>query len=221
MLFYDENQRIRSCDIDKDRFDAICKPHLYRYIELFSQMRCKGGNGYYEYVKTLLESSNLSPKYYKPIDNYEVRVVEHIDDLFDTINKKENSDGLSRVICGPGWGMNESIDIEGRKFSWSSGRDYSFGQNSILSIHKSQGFDLNYAGVIFGKEVYFDEDDGCIKINKKELKDPMAKSDGDIVMRKNVLNMYLTLMTRGIKGTYVYACDHRLRKYLEMFLNEK
>lgn len=221
VLFYDENQRIRSCDIDKSRFDSICRPHLYRYIELFSQMRCKGGNGYYEYVKNILESSHLNPKSYKPIENYDVRVIDNVEDLFGTIEEKEETEGLSRVICGPGWGKNEDILIEGHSYKWAAGRDYALKPDTVLSIHKSQGFDLNYAGVIFGKEIYFDTDEECIKINKKELKDPMTKSDGDIVMRKNVLNIYLTLMTRGMKGTYIYAMDRNLRDYFKVFLNDR
>ena len=90
---------------------------------------------------------------------------------------------------------------------------------SISSIHKSQGFDLNYAGVIFGKEVYYDNSSGRIEVNKKELKDNFTKSDGDDAMRQYVINIYLTLMTRGIYGTYVYACDPGLREYFKMLLN--
>ena len=38
-------------------------------------------------------------------------------------------------------------------------------------------------------------------------------------MRQYLLNIYLTLMTRGINGTYVYAVDDNLREYLKNFLN--
>ena len=78
---------------------------------------------------------------------------------------------------------------------------------------------MNYAGVIFGKEIFYDQSLGRVMINKKELKDPMTKSDGDDIMRQNVLNMYLTLMTRGIKGTFVYAVDDSMRNYLKEFLD--
>ena len=98
---------------------------------------------------------------------------------------------------------------------------FRYKNDTVLSIHKSQGFDLNYAGVIFGKEIYYDDELGCVMVNKKELKDPMTKSDGDVVMRQNVLNIYLTLMTRGIKGTFIYAVDDKLNNYLKMFLDKK
>jgi len=33
-----------------------------------------------------------------------------------------------------------------------------------------------------------------------------------------VRNIYAVLMTRGILGTYVYACDPALRDYLRTFI---
>ena len=112
ILFYDERQRIRSCDIDAERYNNICRPHIFKYVELFSQMRCKGGNGYYDYIKKILEGTKLNAKSYMLIQNYEVRIIDHIEDLFEIINKKEQSDGLCRVVCGPGWGAKEDIIIE-------------------------------------------------------------------------------------------------------------
>lgn len=59
IIFYDELQSIRATDIDKIRFEEICRPHLFAYYKLISQMRCKGSNGYYDYVKDILEKEKL------------------------------------------------------------------------------------------------------------------------------------------------------------------
>lgn len=220
VLFYDRLQSIRTADIDHNRFDLICKPHLYKYIELFSQMRCKGGNGYYEYIKKIITSVNLSHKEYCQIDNYTLQVVDSVSELFEIINNQEPRE-LCKVVTGPGWGIEEKIVIDGNVYHWSGERKekekYS-SDNSVLSIHKSQGFDLNYAGVIFGKEVIYDKEKKCIEINKNELKDNFTKSNGDEAMRQYILNIYLTLLTRGIKGTYIYAIDENLREYLKQFI---
>ncbi len=218
ILFYDELQTIRATDIDKERFDSICKPHLFAYYALFSQMRCKGGNGYYEYVKSVLSSDGLTIRDYRKIDNYQAKVVDNIETLFDVIHEKDSQLGLCRVLTGPGWTKSEDIVIDGQTYHWA-GEKNSSKENSIISIHKSQGFDLNYAGVIFGKEIYYDEKTCRIEVNKKELKDNFTKSDGDSAMRQYVINIYLTLMTRGILGTYVYAVDPALREYLKDYLN--
>ena len=34
-----------------------------------------------------------------------------------------------------------------------------------------------------------------------------------------ILNIYIVLCTRGIKGTYIYACDDELRKYLSSYFD--
>ncbi len=217
VLFYDAKQAIRTPDIDKDRFAAICKPHLHKKIELFSQMRCKGGNGYYEYVKSVLEGVNLSPREFKEIKDYEVVIVEDFSELVKFIESK-NTDGeeLCKIVAGPAWSMNEDIIIEGNTFHWVGSAQ----KNSIIySVHKTQGFDLNYAGVIFGREVYYDKTTKRIEVDKKNLKDNYTKSSGEEKMRDYILDIYLTLMTRGIYGTYIYAMDSDLRDYLKDFFH--
>ena len=216
ILFYDPYQTIRATDIGPERFSAICSPHLYQSTELFSQMRCKGGNGYYEYVRKIIEGKNCTLYDYKKIDNYELRVFDNIEELFSMINTKKQLDMLCEVVAGPGWSLEETIIIDGKEYHWSKGKNT--GQSdTILSVHKIQGFDLNYAGVIFGKEVYYDTEEKCIAIKKKELRDPFTKSNGIDNMRRFVLNIYITLMTRGINGSYVYAVDKELREYLRKF----
>lgn len=222
ILFYDVLQTIRVPDIGKDRFSAICRPHLYKCIELSSQMRCRGGTGYYEYIKTVLYSVGLDIHRYQSISNYNLHVCDNILELFAQIQKSNDESSLCRVIAGPGWKINDEIIIEGNIYHWATNKDILTGKAStktISSIHQIQGFDLNMAGVIFGKEIYYNLQRRRIEINKQELMDNFTKSNGDEEMRQYVLNIYLTLMTRGINGTYVYAIDQNLRDYLKQFFN--
>lgn len=217
VLFYDEFQTIRATDIGKQRFDQICKPHLYKYIELLSQMRCKGGNGYYEYIKDVIEKPSLGSKVYKTFSGYETKVFDNIKDLFEIIREKNEQENLCKVVAGPGWWKDEKIAIDGEVYHWAKDKE-AIDKDVVFSIHKIQGFDLNYAGVIFGKEVYYDDVHERIEVNRSELKDNLTKSLGDDAMRRFILNIYVTLMTRGINGTYVYAVDDRLRSYLRKFI---
>lgn len=217
ILFYDPLQAIRTADISKDRFDQICKPHFAKYYNLYSQMRCKGGNGYYDYVKKVISDDNLGIKDYEIIDNYKLKVVKSIQELMEVVTAENSKNGLCKVITGPGWAMKEDIEIDGDVFHWAEGKRPK--PNSIYSVHKIQGFDLNVAGVIFGRELYYDSETGRIEVNKRNLKDNFTKSSGDSEMRQYILNIYLTLMTRGINGTFVYAVDPDLNDYLSKFFN--
>ena len=165
----------------------------------------------YQLVKT-----NMDIHDYIKIPNYELGVVDKVEDLFSIIREKATTDTLCKVITGPGWSMGEKILIDGNEYFWASGKDDSR-ENAIFSIHKIQGFDLNYAGVIFGKEIYYDENAKCISVLKREVKDNRTKSSGEESMRRYILNIYITLMTRGINGTFVYAVDPKLREYLKQF----
>ena len=220
ILFYDELQSIRVTDIDEQRFSNICRPHLYKYYQLLSQMRCKGGTGYYDYVKTVLEGEKLPINQYKSIVDYQVKVVDSITELFELINQKQNQDGLCGVVTGPGWSSEEAIVIEGNSYKWSGKVKEKQEVSSFISIHKSQGFDFNYAGVVFGREVFFNPESERIEFERKNVKDNRARPRGnDDEMRRYLLNIYITLMTRGINGTFVYAMDEKLREYLRRFFN--
>ena len=87
------------------------------------------------------------------------------------------------------------------------------------SIYTLPGLDLNYAAVVIGPELYYDPADNRIKVDRSHLYDKTVKvntSDEDLITY--VLNTYGVFMTRGIMGTYVYACDKNLRKYLHKYI---
>jgi DUF2075 family protein len=86
---------------------------------------------------------------------------------------------------------------------------------------------LNYAGVIIGNDLRFDPQTQQIQFSRKDYFDKkglennrmldITYSDDEIL--EFVKNIYRVLMTRGIKGTYVYVCDPALREYLRRFFS--
>jgi len=92
--------------------------------------------------------------------------------------------------------------------------------NEVGCIHTTQGYDLNYSGVIFGNEISFNPETNEIivkeenyfdKNGKQSIKDPKE-------LKAFILNIYKTIMLRGIKGTYLYVCDPLLKAYFESFV---
>lgn len=191
---------------------------LSKSIQLTSQMRCHGGNGYYDYVCRVLRDTGVGLHDYRKIEHYQLKVFDSASELYTAIEYASslNDDNLCKVVAGPGWAVKEDIVIDGDTYHWA-GNDANGQGKVIYSIHKTQGFDLNYAGVIFGKEVYYDDERKEIVVDKRELRDSFTKSKGEEEMRNYILNIYVTLMTRGIDGTFVYAVDDRLREYLKQF----
>ena len=116
------------------------------------------------------------------------------------------------------------INISGHKYRWNTvNRDWvnsSDSINEIGCIHTIQGYDLNYAGVIFGNEIRFDRVRKEIYIEKSSYYDLQGKTalNKEEDLKEYILNIYKTLMTRGIKGTYVYVCNDELREYLKNYI---
>ena len=97
--------------------------------------------------------------------------------------------------------------------------------DEVGSTFTIQGFDLNYAGVILGPSVKYRE--GKIVLDPKEscnlkavqnrtLLDGTKKKFGEILLQHEVR----VLMTRGVNGMYIYACDNELRKALKNMVEE-
>lgn len=110
---------------------------------------------------------------------------------------------------------NENLKIRG--LSWAEQPQTIDEVGSIYTIH---GFDLNYAGVILGpsikfrnNRVVFDHSSSCNDkaTRKRTLEDGTKKSFGKIFLR-NELGL---LLTRGVNGLYIYACDKELRDQLK------
>ena len=93
--------------------------------------------------------------------------------------------------------------------------------NEIGCIHTLQGYDLNYIGVIFGKEIDYDIKNDRIIINRNNFYDTkVASGIDDKTLKEYIINSYKVIMTRGIKGCYVYVYNNNLRDYLSKFIDE-
>lgn len=96
----------------------------------------------------------------------------------------------------------------------------------VGSIHTVQGYDLNYTGVIIGPDLRFDPVKKRLYVSRENYFDTKGKQNNNMLginytdddLRAFIINIYRVLMTRGIRGTYVYACDESLRDYLSQFL---
>ena len=78
---------------------------------------------------------------------------------------------------------------------------------------------MDYVGVIIGKDLGYDKETNSLIVRRDEFKDkgarPAKPKKGQVdPLESLVRNTYKTLMTRGMKGCYVYCCDKGLEKYI-------
>lgn len=227
ILFYDEGQSIKPSDVLKNDFDNLKSRKDTKIEYLQSQFRVKGGNSYVKYVDDLLKCNLAENQDVYKNKNYDFVLFDNIDSFISEVNARNEEFGLSRMIAGYSWkwisNKDESlldIEIENTKLKWNSTNiDWVNSTNAIDEvgcIHTTQGYDLNYSGIIFGHEISYSKQTNEIIIleenyfdanGKQSIKDPNELKDF-------IINIYKTILLRGIKGTYVYACDKDLREYL-------
>lgn len=98
--------------------------------------------------------------------------------------------------------------------------------DEVGSIHTVQGYDLNYAGVIIGPDLRYDSVAGKLIVDRGSYFDKKGKENNPVAgkvytdddLLRFITNIYAVLLTRGMRGTYVYVCDPALRAYLKKFI---
>lgn len=86
------------------------------------------------------------------------------------------------------------------------------GINQVGCIYTAQGFEFDYVGVIFGTDLVYDSAAAQWRGDRDKSMDTVVKRSGASFL-KNVKNTYRVLLSRGIKGCYVYFTDKETEKF--------
>ena len=241
VFFVDEDQRItieEKYSVDSiieyaERENAI----VHRPFELSSQFRCDGSDGYISFLNNLLELKQTANTRF---EFNKLKVIPYDDpnkmrDDLRELNKKNNK---ARMIAGYCYDWNVKkhrgdwdIIIGGNfKAKWNLENDDHWAVNpnsfeEIGCIHTCQGMEFDYVGVFIGKDLYYDgqhvrtnrnaisRDDSSSGIRLRTTSD----DDADKLIRRT----YKVLLTRGLKGCFIYCEDPALRAYLKKVLNNR
>ena len=244
-FFIDESQRVTFKDIgSKQEIEKWAKKEKANitYMSLKSQFRCNGSDGYMAWLDDVLQVRETANSSFDNIE-YDFRVFEDPKKLHDEIiliNKKSNK---SRIVAGYCWDWpskksKREYDIEIGDFQirWNlseHGAAWIVHPESVSEagcIHTCQGLELDYIGVIIGPDLIVRngrvvtdglkraKSDQSIKGFKSMLKQDKDKAlrDVDVIIK----NTYRTLMTRGMKGCYIYCTDIETRDYFKKRLRK-
>jgi DUF2075 family protein len=240
VFFIDEDQRVTLNDVGTvgeikkwaTRADADIE-----VMELSSQFRCSGSDGYLAWLDNILQIRETANTTLSSID-YDFKVFSSPSDLRDAIIEKNKANNKSRLVAGYCWEWKSKRNPElydvvipeyDFKMKWNLTTDGSLwivspeSINEIGCIHTCQGLEVDYIGVIVG--------DDLIVRNGEIITQPSAraKSDRSISGYKKllekglkedkerlnaiILNTYRTLMTRGMIGCYAYFIDKGTEEY--------
>ena len=242
VFFIDEAQKVTWKDIGEvseiEKFAKSMNAEV-KHLELKSQFRCNGSDGYITWIDEVLGVIADEETTY-PESSYDFKIFTNPSELYKEIRTKNEINNKSRMLAGYCWDWvsknNPKLDdITFPEFDFSAkwnlesrGSAWIIDPNSIEDIgciHTSQGLELDYVGVIVGPDFKIEggelvsdpegraSTDVSLHGYKKEMKeDPIsAGAKADQIIR----NTYRTLMTRGMKGCYIYCTDPEVAKYFQ------
>lgn len=242
VFFLDEDQRVTFKDIgSKQEIINWATHHNVDVLEmkLSSQFRCNGSDGYLAWLDDVLQINETANEIFDL--EYDFKVVDSPTELRDIIFEKNKINNKARLVAGYCWdwvsrkdkNLND-ITIGDFGMKWNLASDGNLwiiakeSVNEVGCIHTCQGLEVDYVGVIVG-------DDFVIR-NGKVVTQPKnrAKTDKSLngyqKLRKDykevadakadliIKNTYRTLMTRGMKGCYVYFTDDETREWFNKIL---
>ena len=199
---------------------------------LSSQFRCVGGESYIAFVNKLLGYSNefVSLKGMK----YDLKIMDSMSMMMKEWEKKNGGAHELRLIAGYTHDWVSQYDKDAYDFVYDGGKvklrwnvkkadraailDHEQAKN-VFCIHTIQGLEVEYAGVILGKDITYNEKSGKIEYHPEENASTdngsgIRRADKDLAERL-IRNTYKVLLTRGVRGTYIYAEDKALNEYLK------
>ena len=240
VFFIDESQRVHIDDIGSkqeirkfaDQMDAELET-----MTLDAQFRCSGSDGYMAWLDDVLEIRETANADGFDLE-FDVKLFDDPQHLHEAIEEKNEQGTLSRVVAGYCWEWDKEgrddpdyydIEIGEYRKSWNrdGGDPWAIDKGSIDEvgcIHTCQGLEFDYVGVIIGPDLKYRDgeivtdhearaqtDRSLFGIKKMLDEEPERANQ---IIDEVIKNTYRTLLSRGLKGCYIYCSDDQLQEYI-------
>ncbi|MGL5649115.1 MAG: DUF2075 domain-containing protein, partial [Clostridium sp.] len=239
VFFIDEKQRVTIDDIGSvEEIKKYAKENnaKIKELKLESQFRCNGSDSYLNWIDDLLydEETNIFDGFEF---DYDIKIAENPNEVYEIIKEKNKLENKSRMLAGYcfDWVSKKDsslydIEIDDFKMKWNlaTSKTWAIDKESVSEvgcIHTSQGLEFDYVGVIIGEDIRCEDGkiitdftkraktDNSLKGIKKLNKENPEKAR--LLADEIIKNTYRTLLTRGMKGCYVYCVDENLKNYFK------
>lgn len=241
IFFIDEDQQVtwkdvgEKADIERRAKRAGAK---VTHLRLASQFRCSGSDGYLAWLDHTLGIRDTANPTLDPETEFDFQVFDSPTKLRKTIEMRNRPANKARMVAGYCWDWksrsnSKAVDVvipeHDFGMQWNLAQDGGLwimapeSVQQIGCIHTCQGLEVDYIGVIVGPDLIVrkgkvktqpekrSKQDQSIKGYKKLLETDAIAATGKA--DRIIKNTYRTLMTRGMKGCYVYCTDAETREY--------
>lgn len=243
IFFIDINQKIHIDDvgdidvINKYADELKCE---VTSLELTSQFRCNGSDGYLAWLDDVLVIRETANVNFIGKD-YDFRVYDNPNEMRAEIVKLNEGRNKSRIVSGYCWSWNKDTRIDsdipdivipefdfGMSWNLNNTETWAIDEESVKEsgvIHTCQGLEFDYVGVIIGDDLRYINNQVITDQTKRATTDrslwgikKMYKENPEKATKiadQVIRNTYRTLMTRGQKGCFIYCTDKDLAAYFK------
>lgn len=244
VFFIDDAQTVRPGEVGSSeliREEANRQGAGVSEYELEAQFRCAGSDGFVNWVdNTLGLRRTANVLWNQGGESFDFRIVDSVEELDRRIRDMDAGGSSARLVAGYCWpwskekaiggGLEEDVVIGDWRRAWNARPELTRlppgvpksmfwatepgGIDQVGCIYTAQGFEFDYVGVIWGPDLRYDME------RQEWVGVPTASHDGMVSRAKktfldNVRHVYRVLLTRGLKGCYVYFMDQDTRRFVE------
>jgi hypothetical protein len=217
--------------------------------ELTSQFRCNGSDNYMDWLEQVLYNKPVTAVFHQEDFDLRIfDSPKEMYDQIARQNAIEGQSG--RIMAGFCWPWSTNVvdgdlvkDVRIGDFAmpwetsdrvpyeqltkrypkWYEWAYKPLGIEQVGCIYTAQGFEFDYAGVIIGGDLKYSRTLGKIVTDRDACRDPVLRrnvTEATMTFDDYVRNIYRVLMSRGMKGCYLYIVDEPLREHVKTLLRE-
>ncbi len=240
VFFIDDKQSVRHLEIGNSsllREAAERMEATVEEVELVSQFRCMGSNDYLLWIESVL-GFDKDKRIFSKNDKFDFQIFDTPGKLYKALQDKEKEKpGSARLVAGfcwpwsnpvPGGTLVNDVKIGNFEMPWETKGDQYVGEyppwhqwaikekgfEQVGCIYTAQGFEFDYIGVIIGSDLKYDCESDSLIADISATRDPVLKRDKEN-FDSYVKNIYRVLMSRGMKGCYIYCTEGDVQSYFK------
>lgn len=242
VFFVDDQQIVRPDEIgssDLIRRTAVSNGCVLHESVLETQFRCAGSEGFVNWVDNTLDVRRTANVLFDQAqETFEFGIVDSPDALDALVREKAGEGHSARLVAGYCWPWSKELGSDGRLVNdvrigdfhrpWNARSEMTGlpkgvpkaefwahdagGLEQVGCIYTAQGFEFDYVGVIWGRDLRYEPGTGWVGDRTVSNDAPVKKSKDRFL--DLVKNTYRVLLSRGMKGCYVYFEDPETEKFV-------
>lgn len=241
LFFIDEFQIVRPTEIgnielikESAKKFGITENNITEF-ELKTQFRCGGSDSFIQWIDSTLGLRESEDQILRKDQKMEFKIFDDPLEMKKALDEKnKEKKNCARIVAGFCWEWSKpkhdgtlvnDVKVENLEMPWEKKDDFwkwathDTGMEQVGTVYTAQGFEFDYIGVIFGKDLVYSNKEGKWIAQPKESFDSMAKR-GNTNLEQHLKHVYRVLLSRAHKGCYVYFMDKETEKYFKSKIEE-